>query len=336
MHGAILARHLKCLFFAEWVMFKLFFLLCLLSFNLLSYACAGNHAAITFKPVKIGPHSYYVKGLSGAVSVENQGFMSNAGFVVTNDGVVVFDTLGSPPLAGSLVAAIAKISRQPIRRVIVSHYHADHIYGMQVFKALGAEIWAHAAGQEYVGSDEAEQRLQQRRELLKPWIDENTQVLPADKWLTADASFEMGGVHFELRHVGPAHSSEDIAMFVKEDGVLYSGDLVFKGRVPFVGNADSRMWLQALDKLIAFRPKHMVPGHGAASSTPLADLRLTRDYLEYVRQAMGRAVKEFAPFEEAYGQTDWSQFSGLPAFLDANRANAYNTYLLMEREALNK
>ena len=317
-------------------MFKFLTFVCLFSFNILSYADAKSIAAITLKPIKIGPHSYYVKGLPGAVSAENQGFMSNAGFVVTKAGVVVFDALGSPVLAKNLVAAIAKITKQPIKRVIISHYHADHIYGMQVFRDMGVEIWAHTGGQVYIASDEAQQRLQQRREILKPWVDENTKVMPADKWLTGDSNFTMGGLHFELSYVGPAHSTEDMVMFVKEDGVLYSGDLVFKGRVPFVGNADSRLWLQALDKLIAFKPKIMIPGHGAASSTPVADLKLTRDYLQYVRLTMGKAVKEFVPFDEAYAQTDWSQFSALPAFSDANRANAYNTYLLMEREALNK
>lgn len=291
---------------------------------------------VEVKPVRIAKHSYYVEGLPGAASVENRGYMSNAGFVITNNGVVVFDTLGSPVLAKMLVAEIAKLTRQPIKRVIVSHYHADHVYGLQVFKDLGAEIWAHQAGREYLNSDEAPLRLQQRREALKPDLDTTQTVLPADKWLSGDSSFEMGGVHFELRFVGPAHSSEDMAMYVREDAVLYSGDLIFKGRVPFVGNADSRMWLTALEKLIAFGPKYLVPGHGAASDTPLDDLKLTREYLQYVRTAMGQAVRDFVSFDEAYTNTDWSRFAKLPAFLDANRANAYNTYLLMEAEAMQK
>ena len=316
-------------------MFKWVAFVCLFGFSIFSSAATENNQ-IEIVPVKVGAHSYYVKGFPGAVSVENQGFMSNAGFVITNSGVVVFDTLGTPVLAKKLVAAIAKITNQPIRRVIISHYHADHIYGMQVFKALGAEIWAHTAGQNYLNSDEAQQRLLQRREMLYPWLDDLKKLLPADKWLTGDSSFEMGGLHFELRYVGPAHSSEDMAMFVKEDSVLYSGDLIFKGRVPYVGNADSRSWLNALDKLMAFKPRFLIPGHGSASNTPLDDLKLTRDYLLYVRKAMGQAVKDFVPFDEAYAQTDWSAFSKLPAFMDANRANAYNTYLLMERESLNK
>jgi glyoxylase-like metal-dependent hydrolase (beta-lactamase superfamily II) len=317
-------------------MLKSVIFMCLLGLSVLSYAGTVNKVEIKLKPVKINTHSYYVQGVSGAASAENQGFMSNAGFVVTDAGVIVFDALGTPALANKLVAAIAKITTQPIKRVIISHYHADHMYGLQVFKALGAEIWAHAAGQEYLATDEAQLRLRQRREILKPWVDKHTRLLPADKWLAGDSNFEMGGLHFELRHVGPAHSTEDMVLFVKEDGVLYSGDLVFKGRVPFVGDADSRLWLEALDKLIAFQPAYMIPGHGEASGTPVADLSLTRDYLNYVRQTMGEAVKNFMSFDEAYDQTDWTQFSKLPAFRDANRGNAYNTFLLMEREALNK
>ena len=301
-------------------------------------AYAGVEAAEDIKivPVKVGAHTYYIKGMSGAASEENQGFMSNAGFVVTRDGVLVFDTLGTPVLAKNMITAIAKITKQPIKRVIISHFHADHIYGMQTFKAIGAELWAHSDGQIYLASELAQERLQQRREVLEQWIDENTKTIPADKWLSGDTSFEMGGLHFKLSHVGPAHSPEDMALFVEEDGVLFSGDLVFKGRVPYVGNADSRLWLKALDKLIEFNPKYMIPGHGSYSSTPVSDLKLTRDYLSYLRKVMGDAVKNFESFDETYEKTDWSKFSSLPAFVEANRPNAYNTFLLMESESMAK
>lgn len=317
-------------------MFKLIVFICLISFNLSSHAANKNKISLELKAIQLAPHSYYVQGLPGAASKENQGYMSNAGFVVTNDGVIVFDTLGTPVLAKKLVAVIAKITKQPIKRVIISHFHADHIYGLQVFKDMGAEIWAHTDGQEYLNSEDAQERMQQRRKTLKPWINDKTRLVGADTWLTGDSSFTMGGLNFELQHVGPAHSNEDMALFVKEDKVLFSGDLVFKGRVPFVGDADSRLWLEAMSKLIAFKPDFMIPGHGAASNTPVADLKLTSDYLNYVRQAMGSAVKDFVPFDEAYSKTDWSQFSKLPAFDDANRSNAYFTFLLMEKEALSK
>ena len=298
------------------------------------HAAPDNAVTVAVTPVKIGAHSYYVRGLSGVASADNQGFMSNAGFVITRDGVVVFDSLGTPALGAVLIAKIRKLTPLPIKRVIVSHYHADHIYGLQAFKAIGAEIWAHEAGKEYFASDNLEERLAQRREDLFPWVDEKTRILQPDRWLSSDTDFELGGMHFALRHVGPAHSDEDLALFVQEDRVLFAGDLVFKGRIPFVGDADSKLWLAALDKLLAFNARAMVPGHGAASNNPKKDLTLTGDYLRYLRKHMGQAVAELAPFDEAYAKTSWKQYEKLPAFAAANRANAYNTYLLMEKEAL--
>lgn len=286
------------------------------------------------KPVKASAHAYYVQGLAGAASSANQGFMSNAGFVVTPEGVVVFDSLGTPVLGEGLIRAIRKITPQPIKRVIVSHYHADHIYGLQAFKAIGAEIWAHQGGKVYLASDGAQLRLQQRRESLFPWVDEKTRLLPADRWLSGDENFELGGLHFSLYHVGPAHSSEDMVMLVKEDGVLFTGDLIFKGRVPFVGEADSAAWLKALDRLIALKPAYLIPGHGAAAPDAINALQFTRQYLSYLRHAMGEAVENFVPFDEAYARTSWRQYEKLPAFHEANRANAYNTYLLMEKESI--
>lgn len=301
-----------------------------------NFALAAESARVTVpvKPIQVGPHSYYVQGLAGSPSVKNQGFMSNAGFVITREGVVVFDSLGTPPLAKALIAQIRKLTDKPIKRVIISHYHADHIYGLQAFKALGAEIWAHEDGQQYLKSETAEQRLAQRREALAPWVNENTKNLPADRWLKGPESFTLGGLHFELIPLGPAHTPEDLAMYIREDGVLYSGDVVFKGRVPFVGNADTRKWLEALDKIAAMKPRVFVPGHGAAAKDALETIRFTQDYLRYVRREMGKAVENFTPFDEAYAQADWSRYQGLPAFEAANRANAYNVYLQMERENL--
>jgi len=311
--------------------------------TVLTLVALSTHAAtyppvsVEVRAVQVGPHSYYIPGLSGAASAANEGFMSNAGFVITPAGVVVFDSLGTPSLAQAMLGEIRRLTQAPIKRVIVSHYHADHYYGLQVFKDAGAEIWAHEHGRGSVHTEEAKLRYDQRKETLKPWVTDGLQrLLEADVWLAGDTDFELGGVRFQLRHVGPAHSAEDLALFVVEDGVLYAGDLVFKGRVPFVGNADSRLWLAALDRLLALKPKVLVPGHGGMSTDPVGDLTLTRDYLTYLREQMGKAVAELIPFDEAYLATDWSRYESLPAFPEANRPNAYNTYLLMEAEVFGR
>lgn len=292
--------------------------------------------AISVKPVRLSEHVWYVQGQPGVATAANQGFNSNAGFVVTPEGVVVIDALGTPALGRALIEAIRTVSNQPIRRVIVTHYHADHFYGLSAFKQAGAEVWAHKTAREYLDSGEAQARLEQRRHELAPWVDERTPLVAPDRWLEGNTSFVLGGLHFDLIYVGPAHAPEDLVVMVREDAALFSGDIVFSGRVPFVGNADSRRWLAAMDELLRLKPKVIVPGHGAASRDSTADLAFTRDYLRYLRAAMGKAAEDMVPFEEAYQQTDWRRFENMPAFDAANRVNAYGTYLLMERESLQK
>ncbi len=291
---------------------------------------------IALEPQRVSEHCWFFQGDAGMASVANRGFMSNAGFVVTGDGVVVFDALGTPALGRAMIAAIRKVTPQPIKRVIVSHYHADHIYGLQEFKAQGAEIWAHAKARQYLASGQAVERLAQRRADLSPWVDEKTRVVPPDVWLDGDTDFRLGALSFRLLYSGGAHAPEDMLMYVVDDRVLFAGDLIFAGRIPFVGNADSRGWLTAMGKMLSLSPPPtiVIPGHGAASRDVERDLALTRDYLVFLRAAMGRAVRELEPFDAAYAGTDWSRFKSLPAFEQANRSNAYGTYLLLEEEEL--
>ncbi|MBT9465260.1 MAG: MBL fold metallo-hydrolase [Hydrogenophaga sp.] len=285
-------------------------------------------------PQKVGPNSWYVQGLAAMGSPANQNFISNAGFVVAPQGVVVIDALGSPALARRLVQKIAEITPKPITHVIVTHYHADHIYGLQVFKELGAQIIAQQDAREYLNSDTAAQRLVASRTELAPWVDDNTRLVPADRWLADSTTLELSGMRFVVERVGPSHTPEDLAVLVPAERVLFAGDIMFAGRLPFVGKADSGQWIASLDRLLRFDVKVVVPGHGAASTEPRKDMVVMRDYLNHLRTTMGRAAKDLVPFEEAYSNTDWSTFEPMPMFRFANRMNAYNTYLLMEEESL--
>jgi glyoxylase-like metal-dependent hydrolase (beta-lactamase superfamily II) len=283
---------------------------------------------------QVTPRGWFFQGAAGMATAANRGYTSNAGFVVTDEGVVVIDALGTVALGEAMAEAIRKVTPQPIRRVIVTHYHADHVYGLQPLKEAGAEIWAHRRGEEYFTSGLADERLQQRRRDLAPWVDERTRVLKPDLWLEGDTDFRLGGLTFRIVYADGAHSPEDVMVYVVEERLLFAGDLLFAGRVPFVGSADSKGWLKATAKMIALAPAVVVPGHGPASRDVARDLVLTRDYLAFLRETMGKAVADLETFDAAYARTDWTRFKGLPAFDDANRINAYGTYLLMEQEAL--
>ena len=298
---------------------------------------APGAATVPMTALAVAPDTWFVQGVGALGSAANQNFISNAAFVITPDGVLVIDALGSPPLAERLLALIRERTAAPVRYLVVTHCHADHIYGLQVFQAAGARIVAHVGCRDYLQSDTARLRLQASRDELFPWIDERTRLVTPDQWLgeggsPADLELNLGARRFIVRHAGPAHTAEDLVVHDTGNGVTFAGDIVFRGRIPFVGQADSRRWIAALDRLLALQPRVMVPGHGPLSLQPAADLALTRDYLAYLRQTMGQAARNMEPFEEAYARTDWSRFAGLPLFVAANRMNAYNTYLLMEHE----
>lgn len=282
---------------------------------------------------KVSEHVYYVEGTAG-IATDNEGFISNAGFVVTGDGVVVFDSLGTPSLANKLVSKIREITDQPIRKVIVSHYHADHIYGLQVFEEMDAEISAPEGSQKYLQSEAAKERLEERRFSLDPWVNENTRLILPDVTVSKSDTFTMGDVTFTINYMGKAHSDGDLSMLVEPDRVLFSGDLIFEGRVPFVGSADTKSWLETLTRLETGGLTALIPGHGPASTSPQETIELTRAYLAHLRDVMGAAVDEFKPFDEAYAEAEWSEFEHLPAFEEGNRINAYQVYLSMEAELL--
>jgi glyoxylase-like metal-dependent hydrolase (beta-lactamase superfamily II) len=315
-------------------------------------------AAVERTPTPYGPVSlpfvlhkvpdapvYYVVGQSGVPDAGNEGHTSNAGFVVTDAGVVVFDALGTPALGYRLLQRIREVTDQPVERIVISHYHADHIYGLQAFKehAGNPPVWAQRLALGYAGGtaasqgEDAQRRLAQRREALFPWVDENTYIVPPDHTFDEEATFEVGGVTFYLKHLGPAHAPGDSIMLVRDYGVLFSGDVIYKGRVPFLDSPETDIdrWLQGLDYLYNLQPqpRFVIPGHGAPSDDLRASVALTRDYINYIRTAMRKAVEDFVPFDEAYKATDWSRYENLPAFDASNRGNAYRIYLEMEAES---
>lgn len=313
------------------------YLLCCAALMLPSFAGATDYAPITvdMQLEQMSEHVYYVRGVPG-VATANEGFISNAGFVVTNEGVVIFDALGTPSLAATLLEHIRKITDKPIKRVIASHYHADHIYGLQVFKEAGATIYAPKGAADYIYSETAAKRLEERQFSLSPWVNDDTKIIVPDVIVDSSHQFSLGGINFTINYLGKAHSDGDLALLVEQDRVLFSGDIIFEGRIPFVGNADTKHWLKTLTELETGGLAALIPGHGPASKKPASTISLTRRYLAYLRETMGNAIEELDPFDEAYEEVDWSEFENVPAFKAANRINAYQVYLSMGKELFKK
>ena len=302
-----------------------------------STGCAAGWqpASVQLKPVQVGPHSWAVIGVPEVADARNQGFMSNAGYVITPEGVVVIDALATPALAEKLLATIRSQTEAPIRRVILTHYHADHDYGIEVFQRAGAKVEVWRSARAAAGSEASKARLAERRRSLGAWLGDDFRVPQPDVWLNADERFVLGDVRFAVHYLGPAHSPDDLVVAVESDGVIFTGDLFYDGRVPYVGEeSESRQWLKVLGELARMPASVMVPGHGPPTREPAISLAATRDYLAQLRRDMGNAVADLEEFDAAFSAADFSRFSREPAFAEAHRGNAYNVYLEMERESL--
>ena len=161
------------------------------------YLIAGDKAAyapvsVPMEPKKLTDDVYYVEGLAGAAT-DHEGFISNAGFVITDEGVVLFDALGTPALAWQLRQEIRRITDKPVIKVVVSHYHADHILGLEVFKDEGAEIIAPTEASLYLDSGVGAERLEERSLSLDPWVTGQTRLVRPDVWLGKSMTLEIGG-----------------------------------------------------------------------------------------------------------------------------------------------
>jgi glyoxylase-like metal-dependent hydrolase (beta-lactamase superfamily II) len=310
---------------------------------LMAIACAeeppGGEGGYDYPPAtvemtvrQVSDHAYYVEGGPGPTG--NQGFVSNAGFVVTGAGVVVFDALGSPSLARLLLEKIRGVTDEPVVRVIVSHYRADHVYGLQVFADLDADILAPDGAEKYLRSDQARARLEERRVTLAPWVDKHTRLVPPDQYLGEGTRFRLGDVEFTVTLLGGIHPDGDLSLYIAPDRVLYSGDIVFNDMVPILGAADTRRWLKVLERMDSEKLTALVPGRGSMVRDPRKAIGFTRGYLEYLRKTMGTAVQELTPFDQAYARVDWSDFKNLPAFAGTNRRNARQVYRSLEADRL--
>lgn len=283
---------------------------------------------------KVSEHVYFVQGVTG-IATDNQGFISNSIAIIGKQGITIIDALGSPSLAEQMLSEIRKVSQLPIKRVIATHYHADHIYGLQVFEEHKAKILAPYGVDEYLNSPGAAERLEERQFSLEPWVNENTRLVYPDELIQESRTIHEDGIKLTINYLGKSHSDADLTVFVEPDQVFITGDVIFEGRIPFVGDSDSKAWLETLNRMADKKGiRALIPGHGGLAVDPQKAITLTRDYLAFLRDQLGSGVEEMMSFDELYASIDWSPFEKLPAFEQGNRINAYQVFLSLEKEML--
>jgi glyoxylase-like metal-dependent hydrolase (beta-lactamase superfamily II) len=251
---------------------------------------------------------------------------ANAGFVVTDKGVVVVDCLDTPARGRQFAKEIGARTDKPPCLVVNTHWHYDHTLGNQAFDA---PVIAHCAlaGElaEAVARDLAPQEV-------AAWVEEH----PEDRWLVDELEVTYPNIIFEqrlildlapallvVRHLG-GHTPDSTIVDLPEAGILFAGDLLFEGRVPFLRYAHFGDLIKALGAIERLGERTIVPGHGALVDRGF--VQRTRTYLEDLYGAVAELVRTGWSKEEVVDSDRWPRFwtEDRPELQQANTERLYD------------
>ncbi len=280
-------------------------------------------------PEKVTDNIYSAIGATAPGTYANSGHNNNLSFIITSEGVIVFNAGDNYLLAKALHHEIQKLTDKPIKYVILENAQGHAMLGSNYWKQQGAEIIAHVdALEEMKNHGQAViERMQTGRRDKAQWT---VFTLP-DKTFEDKLVIELGGETFEILHLGPGHSPGDISLWIPDQKVLISGDMAFHQRLmPIFEHTDTAGWIETWDKIEALNADIIIPGHG--SPTNITEVtKYTKDYLVYMRNEVAKILDEDGTEQDAY-DIDQSRFSHLDTFNELALQNAGRIFRQMEFE----
>ncbi len=296
------------------------------------WAAAASAATLEPLPVReIAPGVFVHQGRYELFTPRNEGDVSNAGFIVGRDGVAVIDTGGSPRIGAALLAAIRARTQAPIKYVINTHMHPDHVFGDVAFEAEQPTFVGHHKLPRALAA-RAERYLAINKELLGEEAFAGERIIAPTLLVDDKLELDLGDRKLRVEAQKTAHTDNDLTVLDEQTGTLFLGDLLFVEHVPAL-DGSIRGWLALLDQLKQRTDiARVVPGHGPASVPWPAAMAAEQRYLDRIAQDVRAMIKQGKTIDEAMRTAGLSEKDAWLLFPEYHARNVSAAFAELEWE----
>lgn len=287
--------------------------------------------SMLYRPVeKVAQGVYASIGQTSPSSYENSGHNNNLGFVIGDEGVLVWNAGQTYLLARALHEEIKKITDKPVKYVVLENSQGHAMGGSNYWKEQGAVIVAQEIAKKEIEEKIANNYFAKLQKKFKDKILGSKFILP-DVTFKDNYKMDLGNRVVEAKYFGYAHEHSDICIWLPKEKILFAGDLAFNQRLlPIFKITETSKWLEAWEKVEALGAKTVIPGHG--DTTDMATVRkYTKDYIVYMREKILEIIDNDGGLNEAYN-IDMSAYEHLDTFKELGKQNIARLFNQLEFE----